>query len=57
MKNEYYKLVSTRDDGYYIGVWRRLRRDCMYAWTRQGFRFSHKQNMQAKEDSEQLLDI
>ena len=57
MKNEYYKLVSTRDDGYYIGVWRRLQRACMYAWTRQGFRFSHKQNMQAKEDSEQLLDI
>ena len=29
----------------------------MYAWPRQGFRFSHKQSMQVKEDSEQLLDI
>ena len=28
----YYKLVSTQDDGScYIGVWRRLRRACMYA--------------------------
>ena len=24
---------------------------------RQGFRFSHKQSMQAEEDSKQLLDI
>ena len=47
---EYYKLVSTRDDGsYYIGVLRRLRRACMYAWPRQGFRFSHKQSMQVKK--------
>ena len=38
----YYKLVSTRNDGSgYIGVWRRLRRACMYARPRQGFRFSH----------------
>ena len=58
MKNEYYKLVSTRDDGsYYIGLWRRLWRACMYAWPRQGFRFSHKQSMQVEEDSKQLLDI
>ena len=42
---------------YYIGVWRRLRPACMYAWPCQGFRFSHKQSMQVEEDSEQLLDI
>ena len=54
-----YKLVSTRDDGsYYIGVWRRLQRACVYAWPCQGFRFSHKQSMLVEEDStEQLLDI
>ena len=57
MKTFHYKLVSTRDDGYYIGVWWRRRRACMYGRTRQGFRFSHKQSMQAEEDYEQLLDI
>ena len=58
MKNWYYKLVSTRDDGtHYTGVWRRLRRACMYARARRGFRFSHKQSMQNEEDSKQLLDI
>ena len=58
MKNWYYKLVSTQDDGsYYIGVWRRLRRACMYPWPRQGFRFSHKQSMQVEEDSKHFLDI
>ena len=51
-------IVSTRDDGsYYIGAWQRLRRAYMYAWPRQGFRFSHKQSMQVEEGSEQLLDI
>ena len=59
MKNYYYKLVSTRFDhgSYYIGMWRRLRRACMYAWPRQGFCFSHKQSMQVEEDPKQLLDI
>ena len=58
MKNKCYELVSTRDDGsYYIGEWRRLRRACMYAWSRQGFRFSHKQRLQVDKDSEQPLDI
>ena len=53
-----HKLIRTRDDGScYIGVWRRLRRDCIYAWPRQGFRFSHIQSMQVEEDSKQLLDI
>ena len=34
-----------------------LRRVYMYAWPRQGFRFSHKQSMQVDEDPKQLLDI
>ena len=56
VRNE--KLVSTRDDGsYYTRVCQMLPRVCMYAWPRQGFRFSHKQSMQVEEDSEQLLDI
>ena len=33
-----------------------LLRSYMYAWPRQGFRFSHKQSMQVEEDSQQLLD-
>ena len=58
MKFYYYKLGSTRDDGsYYIGVWLRLGRPCMYVWPRHGFRFSHRQSMQIEENSDQLLDI
>ena len=52
-----WKINTINWSAHNIGAWRRLQQACMYAWPRQGFRFSHKQSMQVEEDFEQRLDI